>query len=338
LFFFTNGALLLKKGLSIKKLIANMISIVLLFIFWGSVTLLILMPINHEFLSLREFLNALFYLKIHWNNHLWFLGALCTIYIFFPLIKLAFDRQRKSLYFFLAVVFVMTFGNVFLTQCLNIVRALFHMDGANTTKNFFGLFNPFVGFYAYSIVYFILGGLLFERRNAFLERRWIKPSVILIIFCMTVLTLYGVMISRKFGEVYDLVWNGMVTIPVLLMVASLFILSLQYNGQRKYSNIIRLVGQNSLGIYFVHVPWGTLLIKYFKMFPYSTNIFTNVILAFVILVVSLFSVLLLKKNPLAGRLVTLGVIEEDSPVMNWVEGKFLGLLSRLRGIFNGIST
>lgn len=302
IFFFVNGALLLNKDFNLKKHILKLITIVLLTLIWGIITLLILMPVKNEYMSLFEFAKSLVLWKEHWINHLWFLKALVVIYIFLPLIKKTYDSERNNLYFFLVITFVMTFGSVFLSNCANVLEFIIGKNYIRGNVNFFGEFNAFRGIYGYSIVYFILGGLFFKHKEKFYDKKWQTIAIYAIVISMVLLTLYSVLMSKSNGEICDIVWYGYDTISTLCMVISLFVLSLKYKGNYKISKIISITGKNSLGIYFVHVIWGSLFLEYFKKLPFSGNVLTNLLFALFVLLISLISVLVSKKIPVVKKL------------------------------------
>lgn len=305
IFFFVNGALLLNKDFNLKKHISKLITVVILTVAWGIITLLILMPIKNEYMSLFEFAKSLVTWKQQWINHLWFLQAVVVIYIFFPLIKKTYDNECNNLYFFLVMAFLMTFANVFLSNCANVLEFIIGKNYLSGNINFFDEFNAFRGIYGYSIVYFILGGLFFKHKEKFYKKKWISITTSAIVISMIILTLYSVLMSKSNGEIYDIVWYGYDSVPTLCMVISLFILSLNYKGNHKILKIISITGENSLGIYFIHVIWGNLFIKYFKKLPYCHDIATNFLFALFILFTSLLSVLLLKKIPVVKKLFSI---------------------------------
>ena len=302
IFFFVNGALLLNKELNLKKHIYKVIHIVILMIVWGSITLLFLMPINNEYMSLLEFAKSVWKLKLNWNDHLWFLQAMVVIYVFFPLIKAAYDSKMNYIYFFLAIAFLMTFGNVFLSNCANMIGFFIGKGDLGSNRNFFKDFNAFRGIYGFSFIYFILGGLFIKQKERFRGKQWAVIAATTIAISMLLLTLYGVLMTQSHGKVFDIVWNGYDTIPTLFMVLAISILSLNFNATYKILKLIKCVGENSLGIFFVHRIWGLLLLKYFKGISYSQNLITNLMFAIIITLISLLSVLLLKRIPIIKRL------------------------------------
>ena len=158
LFFFVNGALLLNKRLDIKRHIKKVISLVLLTLIWGAITLVSLMYIRNEFFSIKDSFFGILTLKQGWINSLWFLTTMVMIYTFFPIMKSAFDNNRNYFRFFFVVVCILTFGNVFISMCVNVVEFMLHKNNFTGNFNFFYRFNAFSGIYGYSLGYFMLGG------------------------------------------------------------------------------------------------------------------------------------------------------------------------------------
>jgi surface polysaccharide O-acyltransferase-like enzyme len=301
-FFFVNGALLFNKDFNLKKHIRKIISIIILTVIWGAITLLVLMPIKGEYMSFIEFAKSLWYWKIDWINYLWFMQALVIIYIFFPLMKIAYEKEINILYFFLAAAFIMSFGNVFLSNCANIFEFVIGKNYIESNFNFFNNFNAFSYIYGYAIVYFILGGLFLKHKDKFYEKKWEGIAYATIAISIILLTLYGVLMTKCNGEMYDIIWNGFEMIPTLCMVIAIYVLSLRYKGKNKFSKLITLISKNSFGIYFVHWSWSFLLIKFIKEIPYSDNFIAALLYALFTLLLSLLTVLLLKKIPIAKKL------------------------------------
>lgn len=302
LFFFVNGALLLNRKLDMHKHKAKLRKLIVLLLGWGILTLLIFMPLKNEYLSVQEVLFGAWQGKQGWTNHLWFLQALILVYVFFPLLKAAYDTKRESLNFFLAAAGCLTFGNVFLSMCMNVFQYSTG-DPLVGKYNFFSGINLFYGNYGYVIGYFVAGGLFFSWKERFYERKWLARSLAVGLICMLLLAAYGVMMSLGSKKYYDIVWYGYDTFTTLGMVVSLFILSLRYKGTNQLAPVIRLVAQNSLGIYLIHMFLGTLFLKPFVMLPFSQNLLTNAVLALGIILSSLLAVLALKKIPLVKRLL-----------------------------------
>lgn len=295
-----NGALMLNRDYDLKKHIRKIINIFILMILWAVITLLILAPIKGNNYSILEFAKALWRLESGTINHLWFLQTLVCLYIIYPLIKEVYDKEDKRLLkYIVTVIFIFTFGNVLLNMIANILESILGINYiTSNTFNFFNNFNLFRGFYAYSLVYFIIGAVLLEKLNNDMKIN-AQQMIVIFIIGMSLLFIYGIMMSHSNKEIYDTVWYGYDTIMTLLICLSIFILSfIAKNKLHNASNIIQLIGENTLGIYFLHRIVGSVLKSYYVTFIFSTSILFNLVFGVIVMVISLLITLILKKVPL----------------------------------------
>ena len=302
-FFFVNGFLQLnKKEIDVKQHFNKVLKLIILTVIWSGLTLLSLCFIRQESLSSLQFLKNLWFLKTNWNNHLWFLGTLVVIYIFFPLIHSVYQTNKKTYYFFLAFVLLFTFGNTLIENALVTLSFLFNkFTNVDFELNYWGPFNPFRGIHAYSIGYFMLGGLSIKYVSEIKKQRKIIPIVV-ILLSMVFLWLYTIITSLRRGVLWDHVWNGYDMIFTLINVIALFVITLNYQSKGIPGKFIRILGKNSLGIYFLHVIIGSFLIPFFAQLKCAQTLWSNLIFAFVVLLCSLITTLGLKKVPVLKRL------------------------------------
>lgn len=123
LFFMVNGALLLNKQYTLRNHLIKVVYLYTLVYVWSFVSLIIFIPIEGISYSLKEFFKAWFYLKTGTSNHLWFLQTLISVYLLFPFIKQIYDLpQRKLLKLFCLIIFIFSFGNLFLNSLINVVE------------------------------------------------------------------------------------------------------------------------------------------------------------------------------------------------------------------------
>jgi len=116
--------------------------------------------------------------------------------LLFPFIKKIYDSsQQKLLHLFCFIVFLFSFGNMFLNILVNLVEFIF---GFNYLKDdffdFFSVINPF-GNYYYSFFYFIVGGILsknISNNKIILSMKW---SIISFFLALFMLFLYGLMMT-----------------------------------------------------------------------------------------------------------------------------------------------
>ncbi|BCG61129.1 acyltransferase [Paenibacillus sp. URB8-2] len=309
LFFMVNGALMLNRSYNLRKHVRKIIAICILTVVWGILTLAILIPIKGDSYTAIQFAKALVEWKQFRIFHLWFLQTLVCLYILFPLIKEVYDKKDKGpLYFFFGMAFLLTFGNVLLSNIVNAAEWVMKVNYLEKNYNFFNKFNVFNGFYAFSIVYFILGGWLqFKLQKNRFRRPGIPVLTGMILSASIALLVYGLIMSLSNGEVFDTVFDGYDTMMTLIVTAGLFILSSRYN-QGKYPRLsqgIKVIGSNTLGIYFIHVIVGWSTLPYYKLLPFSMNLLANLMYGVAVLFLSLLIVVLLKKVPVVKLLFRL---------------------------------
>jgi len=304
IFFFVNGALLFHKKLDIKRHIKKILRIMILTLAWAIITCLLLMLIKQETLSIKDILKKIWTWEIGWTNHLWFLAAIAVIYIFFPLMKSAYDNNKKSFYFFFFAICIFTFGNVFLSMCANVFQSIIKKQYFQGNFNFFNHFNAVRGIYGYALGYFMLGGICFANKEKVTAKRFKLVSLI-IPFSMLLLMAYGIMMSRTEDKMFDVVWNGYDSIFTAINVLAVFILSLSYKGGGRIGKAIAAIGNNSLGIYLVHIPLGAFFSPFYKQFFLSQNLIVNALYASVLLLLSLGICLGLKRVPIVKQLFSI---------------------------------
>jgi surface polysaccharide O-acyltransferase-like enzyme len=306
LFFMVNGSLLLNKSYNFNNHLTKILYLYSFFFLWSFISLVIFIPLGHSY-SLKSFIIAVFYLEQDTNNHLWFLQALVSIYLLFPIIKQLYDSPQKNLlYWFSFLVFLFSFGNHFLNALVNFLEFI---SGLNYLKGdsliFFPNINPF-GDYSYCFFYFIIGGILSKR----LSENKINPSnkLLIISFFMAwvLLFLYGIMMTISDNILYEIVWYGYYSIMTLIMSISTFILFAKINySNKKINNYLMLMGSNTFGIYLIHRFVGAITIPHFQGLLLARSLPLNILYGFFVMLISLLIVLIIKQVPLLRKTVEL---------------------------------
>ena len=150
----------------------------------------------------------------------------------------------------------------------------------------------------------MLGGLIFPMRTVLNSKKYQILALSVIPVAMLLIFGYGVLASKRANEVWDIVWYGYDHISTLINVVAIFILSLRYKSKALIGKLVSTIGKNSLGIYFVHIIIGDLLQPYFLRLHLSVTFLSSSVYAFCILLLSLFTVLMLKKLPFVKQLFT----------------------------------
>ena len=304
IFFFANGYLLLNKTFDLKKHIKKIFHIIIITFIWALILMPLYLIIEGSPVTLSSVITPILYLDTAWGMNLfWYLGALICIYIFFPLLKLSFDSNKKIFLFFTVICAVLTFGFKLANEVVVAASTFTHSFENGLDLPVITMFNPFRGIRGYSFVYFCVGGLMHEYKDRILSIPKFKRnvcSVLGIIISCTSLFLMGVVHSKFIdGAVWDIVWEGYDSVFTFLNVIFIYVLCLNY---KKDCAFIKKISCNTLGIYFTH----TLVLRLTKpifTFEILQNIPFNLVYSFIVLCICLLISIIIKKIPLLKRLV-----------------------------------
>lgn len=306
IFFLCNGFLLFGRELNIKKHIIKIGHFVLVTYAWAVITVVFIGVLTGETLPIGEIWQIIREWRAGWVNHLWFMGALVCIYIVFPVIKGCADSNRGFLLYFTGVTAIFTIGEKSLEMLLSMVRGR-----VIAFSRPFDMFNPFETMYSWAYVYFALGGILCLYKDKILIcfenncKRWNIYCVGLLVISYSILGGYGMFVSTLISGNWDHVWNGYDTIFIMAASLAMFGLSLNYKADKNcwFAQMIRLIGQNTLGIYFVHMMFIHVLDDYVRYLAIFNNIFMQMVYSLGVLILSLVVVLLIRKIPLVSWMV-----------------------------------
>jgi len=310
MFLFANGFLLIGQELNIKKHVLKIVKLIVLTVIWGVINIVCMMAIHGEWMSVKEFIKALWGWKHGWIHHMWYMGALICVYLFFPLIKTAFDHHKKAFNFFVVVCFILTFGNKLL--CMAATLVWHFLFGGNTyiSLNFFNMFNPFRNIYGFAFSYFLLGCCM-RGRIAYTDK-WIRknklinPVSLLAIIALSCLLsgAWGVFCSRLTGRVWDNVMDSYDSVFTIICTLSIYLLFFYYKERDNlFERFVRVLSSNTLGIYLMH----EIFLHLFKALginslPFMSNFFAGILYSFLIMCLCLGISVLLGKIPVIRNL------------------------------------
>ena len=313
LFFFANGYLLLSRPFNLKKHFKKIIKFFLITIFWYIATLAFLVLLHRDQLATDGLINTVTSLK-YGVTHIWYMGALICLYIFYPLLKITYDHHRQAFLFFTCICILFTFGNALLNLLMTFYsNFIAHQGLIYTDTNFLNIFNPFRGIYGHTFAYFCLGGVVayyFDKIKAIPAKKRNLIAIIGLIIGWAGLFGVGMLYSKASKQIWDNIWYGYDTIFALIATLSIFLLCLNWH---KDNIILRTISCHTLGIYLIHmliiysltIFFGDFILRYAN--PLSNSVpsivsFIGVILytAFV-LGLSLALTILIRKIPLLKR-------------------------------------
>ena len=245
------------------------------------------------------------------RHHLWFMFVLVSIYLLLPALKAAFDSEDRRVIALTALVaFVFSFGNAFVNWCF---EALLYLRALplNTEDGKLKFFHPLdtqgldpFGGYAWTLVYFIVGGLVGRRPTAWTEA--LGGWTLGLIFAVSAAALFGfgLLMSRALpGTMFDTVFGGYRSIPSLAMTLSaLLLLAKLPPVQGRLEGAVTSLGGNTLGVYLIHVPMIRCADHFLTALAGLTATFATLLYAVAVLLLAWALTLLLKKVPLVGQL------------------------------------
>lgn len=305
-FFLVNGYLLFDHKLDVKKHAKKTLHFVVLAMIWSFVTLaLTLWESPWGTLDWGYVIKHTILQDSYWYYHMWFMGAMVILYIFFPVLKSAWDHNRKAYYFFVAVCFIITFGNRTLNMIYNVYAWLRYHVNYQPEYNFFSMFNPFQGYDGYIFVYFCLGPIIREHQEKFTEimKPWI--CIVGIVLTTAALYLYGYFMTLSTGVIWqsgDQCGNDVLF--SLIRVLCIFGLASRYKGTGKLSRVVTYFSANTMGIYFIHYIIRNLTVRYFRaLVPIPGYFLKTLVYSTLVFLVSWGLLVIMKRIPVLKKLV-----------------------------------
>lgn len=299
LFFLVNGGLLFNRPFTLKKHVLKMLRIIFLVIVWDILNVSVKALLSYHSLSVSEFFKKLWLFEAGWSNHLWFLMSLFILYAFFPLMKSAYDYQKKNLLFFGVITAFVVLGNSTINLLISLGTSLPGQFLPESPVNIFNQFNPLQGFYDFTFLYFILGAFLFAYVPLLQKSLRKHICVIGLASSVFLLAVFGFTLSKKSASAWDPVWGGFPTIFALVTVVCVCGLSLSYKFcETKLScRLIRLISDCSLGIYLLQSLFTDLLRPYYVKLPISQSLLGDLIFTVILFSLCTLLTLILKKIP-----------------------------------------
>ena len=191
------------------------------------------------------------------------------------------------------------------TDIGNILNSFSIFKGVNFM--YYSEFVPFKTMSSGMIFYFILGGWLHKNQDK-LNNISIAKLLLLLFVGQALLLAEWFFISNNSGINWDSVFGGYTTCATMCMAVSTYILVIKFRGKIKNrKNIIsffELIGDNTLGIYYIHWIIGYTLLTYLKQnYIAYDGIILNYIKSFIIVFILGFICKKLKKLPLFKKIL-----------------------------------
>lgn len=302
-FFFCNGYLSFGRKLDLKKHCKKTIRYIIACVIWEIISAAVFLGLG---IADAQDINWLYVLigAYGYFAHFWFIKALICIYFVYPLLKMTYDHDKKSFYFFVLVCFIMTFGNKVIIFLVNVVHCFLDLPFA--FDNYFGLMNPYRGIQGYTLVFFCMGGIArwFEEKYLdFIRANALKVQVLsaFVLFLSTALLfLWGIFFSNVRGDIWDVVAESYDTVFALVNTLCIYLFLLPY---RETSNkVINCISANTLGIYYLHMFFVHMTAQFISN-ERVYNVAENILYGAIVLAMSLVVSIIIKKLPVVKKLL-----------------------------------
>ncbi len=308
-FLLCNGYLLFGRTLDLKKHLKKTLRFAVAGLFWGAVTLWVYNRVSGVTCSGWDFIWDM----LTWRGaviHLWYIGQLVVIYLCFPILKAAYDRDRRLMLYAAAFLAVFTFGNR-LVNCLYTIYMGFikgiPLSGAYT-YNWFTMFHPVPYVPGFTFVYFCLGPFLpdlFHRLERFTRRRVNTVTGIALGLTCAVHTVFFALISRAIGDYYCPIWYGYESVSGFVITLCMVILLANYQGVRPGpARVLRWYSRSTLGVYYVHVVPIHIFGEWLMSVGFLYNLPGNLLCAAILGAVCTLFTAAVKKIPVLKYLVS----------------------------------
>ena len=240
------------------------------------------------------------------------MGALVCIRFIFPLVKSAFDNNRKIFNYIVLLFLIIVFGNSILNMVVTVTDTfVFGESLGYVYRDWLNIFNPLSGMKSHAFAMFMLGCFVGGNKEKIDERIESSKAINVytaagVFIISTVLyVLWGYFTASLVGRQNDVVWDGYDKIFTLINVIALYVMARSYRGSRNnpLSHVITFVSKNTLGIYFTHQILLTFLkVNGFTELSFMQSYIMNIVYAFLVVLLCACVSAVFKKIPLIKNL------------------------------------
>ena len=303
IFIFVNGFLIINKPFDLKKHIKKVIKVFFIMIFWGIINVIVFSLIRNETLSINKIIKETLNLKFThlYSGHLWFLQNLISLYIFFPIIKIVHDSNKK-VYNYLAITMIFfSVGINFLNSICQLICKLSNIENLSAMiLNNFNKINPYIN--NMFLCYFIIGGIVFEKKNIFENKKNVFYAVMLGLISWIIAIAFGYTMSKLNNKTYTENFNYN-QIYLIITIIGLYALSTLYINKNNnlLNRFITSVGKNTMGIYLIHCIILEILKKYINI--WNASFFQRLVISFDVLIISWLISIMIMKIPKVNKIL-----------------------------------
>lgn len=293
IFVMVNGFLMFhKRELRLEMHLKKIVHFLLLLIVWSFLMIIGGMVIRQEETISLEIILTYFFNTSVWAKYtgvLWFLQSLIGLYLVMPVLKVLYDGNYKYFKYLFYVVAFFTVGIDAIEMLIDLLALVAYSEVALLIPGYLERFSIFSD--GYFVLYAMLGGMLLKHKESIEKKRVLFIGLgvgawIMAILCGVPL---GPNPSFNYGSIF-----------MLFLLVGWYAATLSYQNQGKwYHKVISSIGENTLGIYFLHI----FVIAIVRMILPYESFGVRVVQWGIAFVASWIGSLIMKKIPVVKELV-----------------------------------
>ena len=220
---------------------------------------------------------------------------------FFPIIKIVHDSNKK-VYKYLAITMIFfSVGINFLNSICQLICKLSNIENLSAMiLNNFNKINPYIN--NMFLCYFIIGGIVFEKKNIFENKKNVFYAVMLGLISWIIAIAFGYTMSKLNNKTYTENFNYN-QIYLIITIIGLYALSTLYINKNNnlLNRFITSVGKNTMGIYLIHCIILEILKKYINI--WNASFFQRLVISFDVLIISWLISIMIMKIPKINKIL-----------------------------------
>lgn len=277
----------------------KIVKLFILLILWSIILTICSKLILNEKIIVKDVILNIFNTNINntYTGILWFLQSLIVLYIFYPILKVLHDKDKKVYNYLFIVLLISTVGINLLNLISQVENTIF---STNNIKLIYNYINKFQILYNSNfLVFFMLGGYIYELKEKFDEKKVTVKWILYAIIAWIIGIIFAYLMSKANKTLYanNFCYSA---INMLIFLIAWFAITYRYtNKNRFYNKIIEKIGENSLGIYFLHI----LVIKVLNLVLTENLLIYRILKVICTLIISLSITVILKKIPIIKNIV-----------------------------------
>lgn len=267
-FFVVSGALFFQGEFSWKKYGRRLIRFYVVYVVWKLLYLLFYHTQGAPWPGERMLVSYLFLFQSLPGvtaAHFWFMEAMLTVLLIAPMLYNCWKTNRTVFYYITAVLFFFENGLCAGNLILRVVTGLLGMELFEISD--IAAVNPLHFGYSFCILYYMMGGILYENRERVSRKRslWMIGAGYLGLFVVRYIQ-YGCVQWKGL-----MISSGYFWISTLVMTSGVFLLvSSSRECRWKAAHVFsKTIGQSTEGIFYLHMPLLCLFDR--SLFPYAAS-------------------------------------------------------------------